>query len=617
MAQSATPQSVVNQGGWTGAIGNLSDASDATTLASPVQSAAGSTAAYQALLSIVADPFTLLNHGLVVRARKTNSAVSQNVRVQLWQNGVNVGAQLQQSLTTTLTTYGPLNFTISPGVVDYSQPIEIRFIANNSNATATATSQVVIVDARVDVPDQGPDPGWPFTSIDHRGHSYGAPSSNGASTPSNAYPELLRTRLRRTLRNYAAGGSLISQTGATPTGKTPNYGTAYDLMRTLTPPRDGSVLVSNDYSINDLNLGEAAGPLDTTFEDYVAGLHAERAQQRWENDHAVFGAPPSGWSTVASTTNNSGPNYLGASVDTVGTIVGNFTGANAWPGGDMLVWFIGGDGNPAKGGEFEIALDFGAGPQIIGVHDSRGNVATAQRPVRKVFRIPDVSAGDVVLTVDTLAVYNAFLAFDGVTLENASSPTCMVFMQPRLPAGGYAAHGGGTEKYGDAQVDAYNAKLATLPGRFPARAIILVPVPAGQDANAAHFNDLVHFNDTGHDARADAAEAAIAAWADTTAPVVTITAGPTRVRMSRQVGADSSDVTFQSSEAFTAYEVRVVPNSGSPRSAGTLLESGGAGAAATPYTITVTDDELVAAAAVEGANALKVFCQDAAGNWSG
>lgn len=104
--------------------------------------------------------------------------------------------------------------------------------------------------------------------------------------------------------------------------------------------------------------------------------------------------------------------------------------------------------------------------------------------------------------------------------------------------------------------------------------------------------------------------------ADTTAPTVTITAGPTRTRMSRQAGADSTDITFESNEAFTAYQVRVVPNSGSAQSAGTLLESGGAGAANTPVVVTVTDDELVAASAVEGSNVLKVFTQDAAGNWS-
>lgn len=38
--------------------------------------------------------------------------------------------------------------------------------------------------------------------------------------------------------------------------------------------------------------------------------------------------------------------------------------------------------------------------------------------------------------------------------------------------------------------------------------------------------------------------------------------------------------------------------------------------AATNFPISITDDELVAAAAVEGSNILKVFVQDAAGNWS-
>ena len=40
------------------------------------------------------------------------------------------------------------------------------------------------------------------------------------------------------------------------------------------------------------------------------------------------------------------------------------------------------------------------------------------------------------------------------------------------------------------------------------------------------------------------------------------------------------------------------------------------GSAVTQYTTTLTDDELVAAGAVEGSNLVKVFVKDAAGNWS-
>jgi hypothetical protein len=39
-------------------------------------------------------------------------------------------------------------------------------------------------------------------------------------------------------------------------------------------------------------------------------------------------------------------------------------------------------------------------------------------------------------------------------------------------------------------------------------------------------------------------------------------------------------------------------------------------AGVTSYTTTITDDELIAAAAIEGNNLLKVFVKDAAGNWS-
>lgn len=107
-------------------------------------------------------------------------------------------------------------------------------------------------------------------------------------------------------------------------------------------------------------------------------------------------------------------------------------------------------------------------------------------------------------------------------------------------------------------------------------------------------------------------------WAggDTTPPIPTITSGPTVTRLSRQVGWDSVDFTWSSNEAYVAYQARLVPSSSSPVTAGTLIESGGAGPASTPVTLTLTDDELVAAGASEGSLGVKIFVQDAAGNWS-
>lgn len=103
---------------------------------------------------------------------------------------------------------------------------------------------------------------------------------------------------------------------------------------------------------------------------------------------------------------------------------------------------------------------------------------------------------------------------------------------------------------------------------------------------------------------------------DTTAPTLDITVTPTKTKISRISGQDSTDFSFQVNEAYQAYQIRVVPSSSSPVTAGTLLESGSGGAANTNRAVTVTDDEFVAAGGVEGTSVIKVFAQDTAGNWS-
>lgn len=112
----------------------------------------------------------------------------------------------------------------------------------------------------------------------------------------------------------------------------------------------------------------------------------------------------------------------------------------------------------------------------------------------------------------------------------------------------------------------------------------------------------------------------VATGLDTTPPTPDIIAGPTRSRISRVAGRDSFDLTWQASENFQHYKIKVVPATNSPHTAGTLIEedvdptSGGTGA--TSYNATITDDELVAADPGEGSKIVKVFVQDIAGNWS-
>lgn len=103
---------------------------------------------------------------------------------------------------------------------------------------------------------------------------------------------------------------------------------------------------------------------------------------------------------------------------------------------------------------------------------------------------------------------------------------------------------------------------------------------------------------------------------DTTEPTLNITIGPSTNRISRIAPKDVATFSFQISEDYQAYEIRVVPGPSSPHTAGTLLEAGGSGAGGVDINADVTDDELVAALGVEGDNIIKVFGQDLAGNWS-
>lgn len=103
--------------------------------------------------------------------------------------------------------------------------------------------------------------------------------------------------------------------------------------------------------------------------------------------------------------------------------------------------------------------------------------------------------------------------------------------------------------------------------------------------------------------------------ADTVAPIATITSVQ-RSKISDKTGVNSTDINFTVNEPFNAYEVRLVSSTGAQKNTGTLIESGGAGAAGTPITVTITYAEAVAAGALEGNNIIKIFVQDVAGNWS-
>lgn len=102
---------------------------------------------------------------------------------------------------------------------------------------------------------------------------------------------------------------------------------------------------------------------------------------------------------------------------------------------------------------------------------------------------------------------------------------------------------------------------------------------------------------------------------DSTPPVVNVTSSSGKI--SDETGKDSYAYSFQSGEAATAYEIRVVSNASDLHGQGTLIESGGSIAANTTINGDITYAELVAAgASADGSKILKFFARDAAGNWS-
>lgn len=102
---------------------------------------------------------------------------------------------------------------------------------------------------------------------------------------------------------------------------------------------------------------------------------------------------------------------------------------------------------------------------------------------------------------------------------------------------------------------------------------------------------------------------------DTTPPILDITVAPTRTKISAQTGVNVTTFTFTANEDYQGYQLRAVPADNSLVSAGTLIESGSGGSSGVARQVDVTSAELQAAG-LSGALRVKVFGQDAAGNWS-
>ena len=111
---------------------------------------------------------------------------------------------------------------------------------------------------------------------------------------------------------------------------------------------------------------------------------------------------------------------------------------------------------------------------------------------------------------------------------------------------------------------------------------------------------------------------------DTTVPVVTIV-GPDVSKISKVSGFNVSTFSFSANEPIVAWSVRVVPSTDSIHSAGTEIPTTGGStnmsgstetAANTAVECTIYGADLETASAGDGAKIIKVFVQDATGNWS-
>lgn len=106
---------------------------------------------------------------------------------------------------------------------------------------------------------------------------------------------------------------------------------------------------------------------------------------------------------------------------------------------------------------------------------------------------------------------------------------------------------------------------------------------------------------------------------DTVAPTASIVS-VSRTKTSRVAGYDATDVVWTSDEDFVAYQLRVVSSASDPVTSGALIEQdqnpAGGGTAGVQYTSTITEAELETASAADGSKLIKLFVQDAAGNWS-
>jgi hypothetical protein len=222
------------------------------------------------------------------------------------------------------------------------------------------------------------------------------------------------------------------------------------------------------------------------------------------------------------------------------------------------------------------------------------------------------------LIVDTTAPQTPTLALNGNAATTAVRDITAQLATVDTPTTNYQI-----KIWGDVD-PASNAAIQTTegasswitPGSFPANQAVRLAAGDGSKTINARIRDDV-WNET--------AVLTKSISLDTSAPVADWTAGPDTPKVSTVSGKRVVNATFTvGAEPITAWEVRVAPNSGSDRASSALIGttngstgvSGGAKAAAATQAVAIDGRDILAASPGEGAKVIKLFVQDALGNWS-
>lgn len=228
------------------------------------------------------------------------------------------------------------------------------------------------------------------------------------------------------------------------------------------------------------------------------------------------------------------------------------------------------------------------------------------------------------LILDTTAPGGATLSLNGGAAATTSRDITAALVTTDNPVTGYQIliWGAGVDPAFNASIQVAQGSSAwisptwTGSGPFTANQAVRVSTGDGAKSISARIRDDV-WNET--------STLTQSITLDTTAPTVDITTGPDTTKVSTTAGKRTVNFTFTvGSENITAWEVMVVPNSGSAHSAGTLIgttngstgTSGAAKTAAATQAVVLDGRDVIAASAGDGTKVIKVFVQDAAGNWS-